>query len=234
MRTIAKVSGWAYSLSGNGVAVNLYGGNILATKLLDESTLKLSQETQYPWDGSVEFTIQECKEEAFDVMLRIPDWATGSKITINGKDADVQIDAGKYATINRKWSKGDVVLLDMPMDIKLLEGHPLIEEVRNQVTIKRGPVVYCVESTDLPKNTNILDVYLPLNSELTVDYQPELLGGISTINANVKLRKDKKDGMYRELSNLEWENYNAQFIPYFSWANRGEAEMTVWVPILME
>ena len=234
VRTIAKISGWAYSLPENGVAVNLYGGNMLATKLQDGSTLKLIQETQYPWDGSVKITIQECKEEAFDVLLRIPDWASNSKVLVNGESTDIGVSAGKYVTLNKQWKKGDVISLEMPMDIKLLEGHPLIEEVRNQATIKRGPVVYCIESPDLPENTNILDVYLPLNSELTVDYQPELLGGISTINANVKLRKDKKDGMYRELSNLEWENYTAQFVPYFSWANRGEAEMTVWVPILME
>ena len=122
----------------------------------------------------------------------------------------------------------------MPMDIKLLEGHPLIEEVRNQVAIKRGPVVYCAESPDLPEGTDILDVYLPVKSELTATYKPEFLGGIATINGNVKLRKDDKEGMYREFSNLEWDTYKAQFVPYFSWANRGEAEMTVWLPIVME
>ena len=53
MRTIAKLSGWAYSLSDKGVAVNLYGSNKLDTQLLDGSPLKLNQETGYPWDGAV-------------------------------------------------------------------------------------------------------------------------------------------------------------------------------------
>jgi len=234
VRTIAKVSGWAYSLSPNGIAVNLYGGNKLATKLLDGSNIKLKQETQYPWKGNVKFTMEACKKEAFDVLLRIPDWADGSKITINGKEVDVEVKAGTYATVNRKWKKGDVINLEMPMDIKLLEGHPLIEEVRNQAAIKRGPVVYCIESPDLPKDTDILDVYLPIKSELSANYQPELLGGVATINGNVKIRTDEKEGMYRELSNMKWDNYKAQFVPYFAWANRGQAEMTVWVPILME
>ncbi|MDO6425214.1 glycoside hydrolase family 127 protein, partial [Saccharophagus degradans] len=82
-----------------------------------------------------------------------------SKVLVNGKDTNVAIQPGTYATINRNWKKGDVITLDMPMDIKLLEGNPLIEEVRNQAAVKRGPVVYCVESPDLPKNTDILNVY---------------------------------------------------------------------------
>ena len=80
---------------------------------------------------------------------------------MNGEDAGRRSQAGTYATIERRWKAGDVVALDMPMDIKLLEGHPRIEEVRNQVAIKRGPVVYCIESPDLPEGTDILDVYLP-------------------------------------------------------------------------
>jgi DUF1680 family protein len=234
VRTIAKVSGWAYSLSENGIAVNLYGGNKLSTKLLDGSGVKLKQVTQYPWEGQVNITIEACKNDAFDMILRIPDWASGSKILVNGKPSEIDAKAGAFATVNRKWKKGDVLTLDMPMDIKLLEGHPLIEEVRNQAAIKRGPVVYCVESPDLPNGTDILDVYLPLKSELTATYKPGFLGGISTINGDIKIRKDDKEGMYREMTDLKWDSYKAQFVPYFAWANRGQAEMSVWLPILWE
>ena len=93
----------------------------------------------------------------------------------------------------------------MPLDIKLMEGHPRIEEVRNQAAIKRGPVVYCIESPDLPEDTGILDVYLPVNSRLAAEHQPELLGGITTIRGNVALRKDKKKGCIGR-----WTNQNGQ------------------------
>lgn len=152
-RTIAKVSGWACSLSAGGVAVDLYGGNTLATKLQDGSELKLRQETHYPWDGAVRITIESCKIEPFEMLLRIPDWAEGTRVLLNGEDAGVEAEPGSYARIERQWKGGDVVAMDMPMDIKLIEGHPRIEEVRNQVAIKRGPVVYCVESPDLPEGT---------------------------------------------------------------------------------
>ncbi len=234
VRTVAKVSGWAYSLSENGVAVNLYGGNTLATKLQDGSKLKLKQETQYPWDGTVRITTESCKNTPFELLLRIPDWAEGTKILLNGEDACVEAEPGTYARIERPWKAGDVVALNMPMDIKLIEGHPRIEEVRNQVAIKRGPVVYCVESPDLPEGTGILDVYLPQNPGLIAEYRRNFLGGMTTISGNVRLRSDKKDGMYRTLTKPIWKTVKTTFVPYYAWSNRRQSEMTVWLPIVWE
>ena len=234
VRTIAKVSGWAYSLSENGVAVNLYGGNTLDTTLLDGSELKLKQETQYPWDGRVVITMEACKNSPFAMMLRIPGWADEATILVNGQDTGVEAKPGTYATIHRVWKAGDVLSLDIPMAIKLLEGHPRIEEVRNQVAIKRGPIVYCIESPDLPEGAGILNVYLPESSELTTQYRPEFLGGLTAINGNVLLRLDKKDGMYRTLDRPIWKEVKTQFVPYFAWSNRGVAEMTVWLPIVWQ
>lgn len=234
VRTIAKVASWAYSLTPNGIAVNLYGGNKLATKLADGSSIKLAQETQYPWEGRVSFTIQECKAAPFEILLRIPDWAVGSKIAVNGEAVPVEAQPKSFAQIERNWQAGDVITLDLPLDIHLVEGHPRIEEVRNQVAVKRGPVVYCIESPDLPKNTNILDVYISGKSPLAVNYQAGFLGGIATINGNILLRKDETEGMYRKVSRPEWESFETSFVPYFAWSNRGTAEMTVFMPIVWE
>jgi len=234
VRTIAKVSGWAYSLAENGIAVNLYGGNKLSTTMLNGSKIQLIQETQYPWEGEVKITMQECKKEPFEMLLRIPEWAEGTKVMVNGKDAGVEVKPGTYAKIERKWKKGDVVSLDMPMDIKLIEGHPLIEEVRNEAAIKRGPVVYCIESPDLPEETKILDVYLPVNSKLTPEYRPEFLGGVTAITGNVLLRPDNKKGMYRAITKPEWKSVTTTFVPYYAWSNRGLSEMTVFMPVVWE
>ena len=234
VRTIAKVSGWAYSLSENGISVNLYGGNKLETKLLDGSKIKLTQETNYPWEGLVTIQLQECKKESFDILLRIPKWAEGTSIKVNGKKIKTKIVAGKFAKINRQWQKGDIITVDMPMEVTFVEGHPRIEEVRNQVAIKRGPVVYCIESPDLPKNTEILDVYISGNTELKPEYRSDFLGGITMINGNVLLRTDDNDGMYRKIKKPKWKSYQTQFVPYYAWSNRGRAEMTVFMPVIWE
>ncbi|WP_317124798.1 glycoside hydrolase family 127 protein [Aureibaculum luteum] len=232
VRTIAKSSAWAYSLTKNGIAVNLYGGNKLTTKQLDGSAIELTQETQYPWEGRVNITIKKAKKNVFDIQLRIPEWAEDTTIKVNGKSVDTEILEGTYVTITRKWKKGDVIAIDMPMDVNLLEGNAKIEEVRNQVAIKRGPLVYCLETPDLPENTSILDMYLPLDTKFTSTYKKDLLGGITAIEGTLKVRKDKKEGMYHELDNVQWESINTQFVPYYSWSNRGTAEMTVWLPLL--
>ncbi len=143
VRTIAKVSGWAYSLSENGVAVNLYGGNTLNTHLRDGSGLKLKQETQYPWGGRVKVTVGSCKNSPFEMLLRIPEWAEGTTVLLNGKEAGVAAEPGTYASTERRWETGDAASLDMPLNIKLIEGHPRIEEVlparRASTTAKDTP-----------------------------------------------------------------------------------------------
>ncbi|WP_109619378.1 glycoside hydrolase family 127 protein [Sediminitomix flava] len=233
VRTIAKVSAWAYSLSENGLSVNLYGGNQLETKLLDGSKIKLKQETAYPWDGAINITMEACKKAPFELLLRIPEWAETASIKVNGVDAEVAIESGSFARIERKWKKGDVVTIDFPMDITLVEGHSRIEEVRNQVAIKRGPVVYCVESPDLPENTSIVNLYLSGESELNAEYKADFLGGVTTISGDILLRKDSKDTkMYSTVSKPDFESYTTTFVPYFSWSNRGDSEMTVFMPIV--
>lgn len=232
VRTIAKASVWAYSIAENGITVNLYGGNMLETHLADGSTLKLVQETNYPWDGVIKITIKECKIDPFEVMLRIPEWADEAKVLVNGRETEIAVESGTFAKIKRSWRAGDVVTLDMLMPVKLIEGHPRIEEVRNQVAIKRGPIVYCIESPDLPADAKILDVYLPENSKLEATYRTDFLGGIATIEGKVFLRKDEQAGMYRKVNKPTWEPCDTSFVPYFAWSNRGTADMTVFMPIV--
>ncbi len=232
VRTIASVSKWAYSLSDNGLSVNLYGANTLDTHLSDGSKLKLSQSTQYPWQGKVLITIEDCKETPFEVLLRIPDWAVGTTISWNAQPLDITIEAGKYMRIERNWKPGDEISIDMPMEIDLVEGHPRIEEVRNQVAVKRGPLVYCIESPDLPEGTSILDVYLDASQILSSKHQSDFLGGITTVEATVLLRADEGQGMYRKVKRPNLIPHKTQLVPYFVWSNRGLAEMTVFMPIV--
>lgn len=232
VRTIAKASTWAYSLSEHGLAVNLFGGNQLDTKLHDGSRVRLIQETDYPWEGTIKITLQDCKSDPFDISLRIPDWAKEASILINDEPPNELVQAGSFTTINRHWKPGDVITLMLPMPIQFMEGHPRIEEIRNQVAVKRGPLVYCIESPDLPKESNILDVYIPADAQLKPVHRPDFLGGVTTLTTEVLLRQDQGQGMYRSLSRSSWKTQETQLVPYFSWSNRGLAEMTVFLPII--
>ena len=231
VRTIAEVSNYAYSVSDKGLWINLYGGNNLTTKLKDGTKVSLVEETNYPWNGNVSLTIKETSSKPYSLFLRIPGWAEGAKILVNGKASDAKVAAGSYAELNRKWKAGDRVELVLPMEAKLVEANPLVEEARNQVAVKRGPVVYCLESQDLP-NQKITNIVVPTS----IDLKPQILkidgAEVMSLEGTAKLvePKDWKNTLYREVSNTSTTT-PIRLIPYFAWGNRGHAEMQVWLPV---
>ena len=232
LRTIAEVNGFAYSTSEDAVWINLYGGNALAMEL-NGKPLKLRQTTNYPWDGNVRIAVAECPAREFALKLRIPGWAESATIRVNGKAANMHATPGSYAEIRRRWKPGDVVELELPMPARLIEANPLVEEARNQVAIERGPIVYCLESPDLPNGVRVEDVSIPADAELVARFDPQLLGGVTVIEtaAIVKPSGDWSDKLYRPLSRERQRGIRVRFIPYFAWSNRGASEMSVWLPV---
>lgn len=232
LRSLAKASKWAYSLSKEGITVNLFGANTLDTKLLDGTNLVLTQETDYPWDQTVKITLHECSDAPFEIALRIPGWCDNASVTINGEEIDAPIVPGTYCKIKRSWRSADQIGITLPMTVSWLEGHPRVEEVRNQVAIRRGPIVYCLESADLPADTSILDAHIDIDQNLEVESRPDFLGGINVIKATVALRPSEDDHLYRVVNTASWKNFETQLIPYFAWSNRGLSEMTVFLPVI--
>jgi DUF1680 family protein len=167
IRTISEIHNFFYSLSDEGLWINLYGGNTLSTRLSDGSSLVLTQKTGYPWNGSISISFEEVPEQELSVFLRIPGWCRNAGIMLNDKPASVIPATGEYAELRRKWMKEDQISLKLEMKTKLIEANPLVEETRNQVAVKRGPVVYCLESVDIPQEVKISDISLPVNIELS-------------------------------------------------------------------
>ena len=234
VRTIAQMSGWAYSIIDNGISVNLYGGNTLDTLLRDGSAVKLTQTTQYPWKDTIAIRIDECPATAFDIQVRIPGWVRNPSLTVNGKALETPLTPSSFAKISRTWQAGDIIELTLPMPVEMLEGHPRVEEIRNQVAVKRGPLVYCVESPDLPEQTGILDVFLDSQSDFNVVEKESLLGGVSVIEANMFIRKDSPTTLYSSVQKPQWESFKTQLVPYYAWSNRGTSEMSVFLPVLWQ
>lgn len=233
VRTIAEVSNYAYSISNDGIWMNLYGGSELSTKLKDGSVVKLRQVTNYPWDGNIDITIDEAPAKQTSFYLRIPAWAQGASIMLNGKPAAIKAVPGSYAELKSNWKKGDKITLQLPMKAAIIEANPLVEETRNQVTVKRGPVVYCLEAVDLPKSQRVFDVALPVNIQLqpkmmTVDNSNVMaLQGI----AKVVNKDDWKNKLYKEVSTAKPADVKITLVPYYAWGNRGHGDMTVWLPV---
>jgi DUF1680 family protein len=240
VRTIAESAGYAYAKSDDAIWVNLYGGSMLATELPGGQKINLTQETDYPWNGRIRIVINECGTNKFTLKMRIPGWANDASVRINDRPVN-STDEGQslltsaptgYFELRRTWHAGDFVDLDLPMPVRLMEANPLVEEDVNQLAVQRGPVVYCMESLDLPPDTKLSDVLIPADIQLAARYDRRLLGGVAVLEgqALTRLAGDWTGKLYRDFQSANLKPVKVRFIPYSVWANRGPAEMTVWVP----
>ncbi|HTK74258.1 MAG TPA: beta-L-arabinofuranosidase domain-containing protein, partial [Gemmataceae bacterium] len=230
-RIVAESSGFAYGLAEKTVWVHLYGASELAADVPGVGRVKLTQQTDYPWDGRVKLTVDVDRPATFAVQLRVPGWARGASVAVNGAAEPAM--PGVYRTLEREWRTGDTVSLTLPMAARLVEAHPLVEEARNQVAVLRGPLVYCVESTDLPAGVGVQDVALPAEIDLKPRFDTRLLGGVSVLEGRAAARPaaawERK--LYRDATPGASKPIEIRLVPYFAWANRGRSEMTVWMPV---
>lgn len=231
VRTVAEVNNYAYGRSDEGIWVNLYGGNTLSSTLADGTPVRLVQKTAYPWEGSIEITVDVAAGAEFSLFLRIPGWAESASVRVNGEAWPAPVTPGTYVEVRRAWSPGDRLLLELPLDVRLLAAHPLVEEATGQVAVQRGPIVYCLESVDLPEGVRVLDVILPQGIQLVPRFDPDLLGGVTVLEgkAVAQASPDWTGKLYQEVKELPAREIDVRLIPYFAWDNRGKSEMTVWI-----
>jgi uncharacterized protein len=177
--------------------------------------------------------IEKAPERELALMLRIPGWARGATIQVNGQAAGVEIEPLSYVELRRHWTAGDTIRIDLPMEVVMVEAHPLVEETRNHAAVMRGPVVYCLESVDLPAGVALDDVRLPREPAWQVRHDAGLLRGVTVLETeawelpNPAARRPfiaRCPPATQIVSPL-------RLIPYFAWSNRGPSEMTVWIPL---
>ncbi|HWP40365.1 MAG TPA: glycoside hydrolase family 127 protein [Tepidisphaeraceae bacterium] len=232
VRIIAEAANFAYAVSDRGVYVVLYGSNELDTSLPDGSPIRLTQQTHYPWDGTIRIRVEQVPAAECSILLRIPGWAKDASIRINGRDSAAGPVPGTFCELRRTWARGDLIELMLPMPPRLLEAHPYVEEARNQVAVMRGPIVYCLESTDLAPGVRVLEVLVPADVEL-VPQRSDVLGGAVVLHGRAIAQPagDWNARLYRDLAATPATQIPLTLIPYFAWGNRGESEMTVWLPL---
>jgi len=237
-RMIASLPGYMYSTSAEGAWIHLYHNSRVKLTLESGEELLLTQNTAYPWDGTVKIAFENAPAENFSLFLRIPYWAENATISVNNRTALAVQKPGTYHEIRRKWSDNDSVNVVFDMPIKMVHANPNVLENRGCVAIQRGPVVYCLESVD--HETSIFDIVLPVDSEgktrgLKAQFEPDLLGGVVAINGPAPAygRSISSKTLCSFESFDEYlEPTGIKAIPYFAWANRGPSDMTVWITLM--
>jgi hypothetical protein len=210
---------------------------------VNKQPIQITQQNRYPWDGDLGFTIQTNNPNAFTLRIRIPGWAKQQAmpsqlywfananavvqipIKVNGQPIEYVIENG-YALIKRTWKKGDQVSMQLPMEIRKVKADTNLTDNIGKLALQRGPIVYCAEWAD--NNGKVANLLLSESSSLTAAFKPDLLQGVTVLQG--------------ELPAVIIENGNSistrkqpfTAIPYYSWANRGQGEMTVWFPSIIK
>lgn len=178
-----------------------------------------------PWDGKVTLHFNLTRPLNTTLHLRIPSWAASCTLALNGTplEADALSPASspapsacgynpadaRSASLSRAWQPGDRLEITFEMPIRLLRQDARLPGCGGRVALARGPLVYCLESTDNP-GLDIFNLTIQPASPFAVP-APELPGG------GIKILAQTTGGQL------------LTFIPYLAWGNRGASQMTVFV-----
>lgn len=205
-RFLPSIGNYIYASSDDALWVNLYIGNTGQIRI-GETDILLTQETDYPWDGSVKLTISTSQPLEKEIRLRIPNWCKTYDLSINGKRINMSEEKG-YAVI-KDWKSQDVIALDMDMPVEIVAADPHVKENFGKRAIQRGPLVYCMEEIDNPVYFD--QIQLSPSTTFQTAFASDILNGIKTIKTNGRAQ-------------------SATFIPYYAWDNRKAGKMRVWIP----
>ncbi len=235
VRTVARSADHICIAQGGGVAFLMYGDSRVGLQLESGASVQFKMNSDYPWDGEIEIAVEKAPNgHIFPVKLRIPEWASSFSVALNGETQDAKAADG-FVTVNRAWKAGDSITLSLPMEIAVMESHPMAEESRNHVALTRGPIVYCLEGEDLPGHEDIEHVYI--DPKAAFAFEKSTIEGteLGVLKGELWVRKSpgwSGSELYRPLGASKFEKVKATLVPYFAWDNRQHGEMTVWLPLL--
>jgi len=238
-RFLASVPGYVYAQQGSTVFVNLYAANNATIDLGGGRTLKIAQDTRYPWDGHVKIVVTPSRPGPLTINLRIPGWARNEPVPsdlyrfldtvsepvavkVNDKPLEATPTRG-YVTLARTWRAGDTIDLSLPMPVRRVVANENVEADRGRVALQRGPIVYAAEWVDNPEG-RVRNLVLPDSSPLKAEFRSDLLNGVEVITGRATALAFDANGRVEKTE----QAFTA--IPYSTWANRGRGQMIVWLP----
>lgn len=229
-RFLPSLPGYIYATHGDKLYINLFIGNE-AQVVVNNNKVTVTMTTAYPWDGEIKVRIGTISPVNLNLLVRIPGWAKGeavpsqlykfedsdiktNEIILNGKQIGYTEENG-YASVSRVWSDGDELVIRLPMEPHQVKSADEVAENLGKAALQRGPVIYCLEGTG-QKDPDIEKALLDPAQNPVYTYNPVLLNGTGILQAN---------------GNINGREIQLQFVPYYSWANRGPAPMKVWIPV---
>lgn len=226
-RILAALGSYIYGQGQDEAVVHLYVQGAAQFTFAGQD-VALHVATDYPWDGTVTLTVDSAEAAEFGLRLRVPGWCRDPTISVNGEDlAQRDLEDG-YAVIRRTWQPGDSVTLELPMPVERVYAHPAVRADVGQVTLQRGPIVYCLEQVD---HSVALDkLVLPPSATLRARYDASILGGVVVVEGDAAALDDRDwQGVLYRTASPQMQPARLRAIPYYAWDQRESGPMRVWV-----
>ncbi|MDU7186271.1 MAG: glycoside hydrolase family 127 protein, partial [Klebsiella sp.] len=228
-RVLTSLGHYIYTPHGDVLYINLYVGNSVEIPVGNEA-LRLRISGNYPWQEQVKIVIDSSSPVNHTLALRLPDWCDKPQVTLNGAPVTQDVRKG-YLHISHLWQEGDTLQLTLPMPVRRIYGNPLVRHQAGQVAVQRGPLVYCLEQAD--NGEQLHNLQLPRDARfITVEGKGIFARKILLQAPGYKQTAEdaEQQALWRyDRAPSSRQPHLLTFIPWFSWANRGEGEMRIWV-----
>lgn len=222
-RTFASLAGYLATADRNGVQIHQYADSVVSTSLDDGRRIGFKMTTDYPTGGRINIEITETDNQPWALSLRVPGWAEKARL-VDG-DSEREVTAGTV-TVERRFSAGDRVVLDLPTTPRWTHPDPRIDSMRGCVAVERGPLVMCVESVDLPGEAGVTELRIDTNQELA-----EEDGRVVVAGRLVDFEEHHWPYQPSSASPTSGQEIPVPLTPYHQWGTRGPATMRVWMPV---
>ncbi len=217
-RFVPSVAGYAYASRGEDLYVNLFMNSELSLEV-PGGQLSISQQSHYPWEGHIQLDFMNEEAVKADLHIRIPGWMLNTPVPsdlfrfvdeqqsqpllmVNGEEVEINMEKG-YAVMQGEWKKGDRIILELPMEDRVILAHKDVSAKAGLLAVQYGPLVYCAEECD--NDTDVLEAKISPESGFEAQFSPKILGGINMLKGE-----------------------EIKLIPYYAWANREVGKMNVW------
>jgi hypothetical protein len=205
-------------------------------------TVRLATQTAYPWDGSLQVTVLEAPERPWTLSIRVPGWCRSAAVRVPGGERVRRSPGSREVTETRSWQPGDSLTLDLDMPVRVTEPDPRIDAVRGCVALERGPLIYCIETADLPDGVQVEEIELEPGVAPVALPRSDVAESLVGLAVPAGRRRDRRgdaraDGPRAGESGRTSEHtpevvspVDVGAVPYFAWANRTVEAMRVWIP----
>jgi DUF1680 family protein len=202
----------------------------------------LSMSTGYPWTGEVRVTVEEAPPTPLSLSLRMPSWC-GTAWVESPERPRRRIGVGERTVSERRvWGAGDTVTLDLEMTVRETFPDPRIDAIRGTIAFERGPLVYAIESADLPEGIQVEQIELADDHAAMTTPRADVAPGLLGLSLRAHLLPsvepswpyDSPQTGVDHTARSAASTIEIGAIPYYAWANRPVDGMRVWIPRSVE